>query len=74
MTPKKLKGGIIPLVPKKKRVCKQNEIDEDLVEAVERARRKFDMTWTQAVVHGLKVFLYQADPAEAAKLGISPKE
>lgn len=71
MSAKKLKSVDLPLPVKKKRIIKQNEIDEDLVNAVERARAKHKMTWTQAVVYGLQTFLIKADPDEAARLGIA---
>ncbi len=64
-------------LPRSKSVEKrlaQAEINAELYNAVDREREKRKLTKQQVIEHGMKLFLLQANPAEAKRLGVKLEE
>jgi leucyl aminopeptidase (aminopeptidase T) len=60
---------------KKETVLIQAEVDIDLVNAVKKELKRTGANHMRlAIIYGLKRYLFESNPAEAKKLGITDKE
>lgn len=77
MQNQKIATESLPRVPEgrknEKKVLKQAEINEMLWEAVDREATRLNWTYREVFEYGLGAFLLSMNPAEAKKLGITPK-